>query len=92
MKVDSKFSSAFLKSVSEHPRESLSQFECDWQGSEAGIKKQNFGSRAYMSLWEQNLNARFEEFIHNAESVAQIIYAWQIIPINKIVPNWIEAS
>ena len=35
--------------------------------------------------------ARFEEFIHNAESVTQIISAWRIIPHDKIVPNWIEA-
>ena len=33
---------------------------------------------------------RFEVFVHNAESVTQIIYAWRIIPHNKIVPNWIE--
>ena len=31
--------------------------------------------------------ALFEEFIHIAESVARIIYAWRIIPHNKIVPN-----
>ena len=30
--------------------------------------------------------ARFKEFIHNAESVTRIIYAWRIIPHKKIVP------
>ena len=35
---------------------------------------------------------RFEEFIQNAESVTRIFYAWRIIPRNKIVLNWIEAS
>ena len=46
-----------------------------------------------LSNWPSSgLNyARFEEFIHIAESVTQIIYAWRIIPHNKIVPNWIEA-
>ena len=33
---------------------------------------------------------RFEEFIHNADSVTQINCAWRIITLNKIVPNWIE--
>ena len=32
------------------------------------------------------------EFIHNAESVTRIIYAWRIIPHNQIVLNIIEAS
>ena len=33
-------------------------------------------------------NARFVDFIHNAENkVKQIIYAWRIIPHNKTVPN-----
>ena len=36
--------------------------------------------------------ARSEEFLHIADSVTRNIYAWQIIPHNKIVPNWIEAS
>ena len=36
--------------------------------------------------------ARFEEFIHNAESLTRIIYALRIIPHNKIVPKWIEAT
>ena len=31
--------------------------------------------------------ARFEEFIHIADSVTRIIYAWQVIPHNKVVPN-----
>ena len=31
--------------------------------------------------------ARFEEFIQIAESVSRIIYAWQIIPHNKLVTN-----
>ena len=30
---------------------------------------------------------RLKEFIYNAESVTQIIYAWRIIPYNKIAPN-----
>ena len=47
-----------------------------------------------MPIWLcSGLNyARFEEFIHNAESVTRIIYAWRVIPHNKIVPKWIEAS
>ena len=36
--------------------------------------------------------ARFEEFIHNAESVTRIIYALRIVPDNKIVPKLMEAS
>ena len=36
--------------------------------------------------------ALFEGFIHNAENVTQTIYASQIIPRNKIVPYWVEAS
>ena len=36
--------------------------------------------------------ARFEEFIHNPESVTRFVFAWRTIPLNKIVPNWIEAS
>ena len=36
--------------------------------------------------------ARFEEVIHNAESVTRIFYAWRIILHNKLVPNGIEAS
>ena len=35
---------------------------------------------------------RFEDFIHIFVSVTQIIYTWKIIPLSKIVPNWIEAS
>ena len=30
---------------------------------------------------------RFEDLVHNAESITQNIYAWQIIPHNKIAPN-----
>ena len=37
------------------------------------------------------IDFRFE-FIHKAESVTRIIYAWRIIPHKKIVPNWSEAS
>ena len=47
-----------------------------------------------MPIWLcSGLNySRFEEFIHNAESVTQIIYAWWVIPHNKIVPKCIQAS
>ena len=31
--------------------------------------------------------ARFEEFFLNAEIVTRMIYAWRIMPLNKIVPN-----
>ena len=30
--------------------------------------------------------------IHNAEKVTRIIYARQVIPHNKIVPNWMEVA
>ena len=36
--------------------------------------------------------ARFEEFIPIAECVTRIIYAWRIMPHNKIVSYSIEAS
>ena len=39
-----------------------------------------------------NILRAFEEFVYNAESVPRIIYARRIIPHNKIVPNWNEAS
>ena len=35
--------------------------------------------------------ASFENFIHFAENVMRIIYAWPIILRKKNVPNWIEA-
>ena len=31
--------------------------------------------------------ARIEEFIHIAESVTRIIYAWRIISLKKTAPN-----
>ena len=42
-----------------------------------------------VSNWQcSGLNyARFEEFVHNAERITRIIYAWRLILHNKIVPN-----
>ena len=47
-----------------------------------------------MPNWQRSgLNyARFEEFIHNVESVTRTIYAWKIILQNTIVPNYIEET
>ena len=44
-----------------------------------------------MSMFGPNY-ARFEDCIHNAESTTRIFTAWLIIPLNKIIPNWIKAS
>ena len=33
---------------------------------------------------------RFEEFIHNVESVTHIFYAWRNIPHHKIIPNYLK--
>ena len=35
---------------------------------------------------------QFKDFIHITENVARTIYVWRVIPQNKLVPNWIEAS
>ena len=45
-----------------------------------------------LSIWPCSglIYVRFEHFIHNVESVTQIIYAWRL-PHNKIFPNWIKA-
>ena len=47
---------------------------------------------ANLAIFWTKLCALWRFFFQNAESVTRIIYAWQIIPNNKMVPNWSEAS
>ena len=43
-----------------------------------------------IKLYSGLISARFEGLIYNAEKITQIIHAWQVIPLYKIISNSAE--